>query len=206
MGKSNLRRLPRQARSRETFERILTASAELLEEVGFGAFTTNLLAERTGISVRAIYRYFPNKHALIMELAIRLATEWQHKLAEVNPVELNARNWSEIWPAYLDQFVLAVRDSRGGIAIIQAMRSDPQLRIFDDDINEEYIRGISASLKSSTRTLNSNDADALARVLMKSTVAVVDSILEAPPTQAKKMLGMLKSMHISLINELINEP
>jgi hypothetical protein len=51
---------PQQARSQATVERLLQVSAELLEEVGVNGFNTNLLAQRAGVAVRAIYRYFPS--------------------------------------------------------------------------------------------------------------------------------------------------
>jgi AcrR family transcriptional regulator len=59
------RRVPVQRRSRERVALILKASAELLAEGGIDALTTRSLAERTGISVGTIYRYFDNRDAII---------------------------------------------------------------------------------------------------------------------------------------------
>jgi AcrR family transcriptional regulator len=59
------RRVPVQRRSRERVELILKAAAELLAEGGIDALTTRSLAERTGISVGTIYRYFDNRDAII---------------------------------------------------------------------------------------------------------------------------------------------
>jgi AcrR family transcriptional regulator len=46
-------------------EQILEASSELLAEGGVDALTTGSLAERTGIPVATIYRYFDNRNAII---------------------------------------------------------------------------------------------------------------------------------------------
>jgi AcrR family transcriptional regulator len=59
------RRIPVQRRSRERVELILKASAELLADGGVDALTTRSLAERTGIPVGTIYRYFDNRDAII---------------------------------------------------------------------------------------------------------------------------------------------
>jgi AcrR family transcriptional regulator len=59
------RRIPVQRRSRERVELILTASAELLAEGGVDALTTRSVAERTGIPIATIYRYFDNRDAII---------------------------------------------------------------------------------------------------------------------------------------------
>ena len=73
---SDLRVSPRQARARETVARILDTAAVLLDEVGVDDFNTNLLAERAGVRVRTVYRYFPNKSAVILALAERVVSEW----------------------------------------------------------------------------------------------------------------------------------
>jgi AcrR family transcriptional regulator len=59
------RHIPVQRRSRERVEEILKAAAELLAEGGVEALTTRSLAERTGIPVASIYRYFDNRDAII---------------------------------------------------------------------------------------------------------------------------------------------
>ncbi|WP_395174459.1 helix-turn-helix domain-containing protein [Roseibium alexandrii] len=37
-------------------------------EEGYNGATTNMIAERAGISIGSLYQYFPNKGALILEL------------------------------------------------------------------------------------------------------------------------------------------
>jgi AcrR family transcriptional regulator len=59
------RRIPAQRRSRERVERMLRAAAELLAEGGVEALTMRSVAQRTGIPIATIYRYFANRDALI---------------------------------------------------------------------------------------------------------------------------------------------
>ena len=63
---------PRQARAKRTYETILSSAAELLVEVGIERISTNLIAERAGVTVPALYRYFPNKYAVIHALGTDL--------------------------------------------------------------------------------------------------------------------------------------
>lgn len=69
--KLELKSRPAQKRSGNTFDHILSISAELLEEVGFEAISTNLICRRAGITPPALYRYFPNKYAVLKELGNR---------------------------------------------------------------------------------------------------------------------------------------
>ena len=63
---------PAQSRARETIEQIIVATAELLEEVGFERLSTNMVCKRANITPPALYRYFPNKYAILREMGRRL--------------------------------------------------------------------------------------------------------------------------------------
>ncbi|WP_418152909.1 TetR/AcrR family transcriptional regulator [Actinoalloteichus caeruleus] len=65
------RKRPRQQRSRHTVEVILEAAAQLFQRNGFGATSTNHVADRAGVSIGSVYQYFPNKDALLVALAER---------------------------------------------------------------------------------------------------------------------------------------
>jgi AcrR family transcriptional regulator len=62
------RKVPGQARSQETVSVILEASARILESDGLRGFNTNAIAERAGVSVGSLYRYFSNKDAIVLAL------------------------------------------------------------------------------------------------------------------------------------------
>ena len=63
---------PHQKRSQQTVELILATAAELLEESGFENLSTNAICRRAGLTPPALYRYFPNKYAVLKELGERL--------------------------------------------------------------------------------------------------------------------------------------
>ena len=63
------RRRPRQARSKDTVDAILTATAQVLVTRGYSRLTTRAIAERAGVSVGSLYQYFSSKEAVIRALA-----------------------------------------------------------------------------------------------------------------------------------------
>lgn len=63
---------PSQDRARATFELILEVTGQLLGEVGVERLSTNMICERAGITPPALYRYFPNKYAILREMGRRL--------------------------------------------------------------------------------------------------------------------------------------
>ena len=54
-------------RSEKTKNSILAAAYELLLDKGFGAITIEKIAERAGVSKATIYKWWPNKAAVVMD-------------------------------------------------------------------------------------------------------------------------------------------
>jgi AcrR family transcriptional regulator len=67
----NMRKIPRQSRAQDTVDVVLEAAAQVLEASGEAGFNTNAVAERAGVSIGALYRYFPDKQAILRALALR---------------------------------------------------------------------------------------------------------------------------------------
>lgn len=65
------RRSPQRARARDTIDTIFEATARILQSEGRDGLNTNKIAERAGVSIGAIYGYFPNKDAILLAMARR---------------------------------------------------------------------------------------------------------------------------------------
>ena len=77
MGKRSVvpRRRARTRAGGEITRAVLHAARDILEAEGPEALSTNRIAERAGVSVGSLYQYFPNKDAIIAELARWVETE-----------------------------------------------------------------------------------------------------------------------------------
>ncbi len=74
------RKPPVQRRSRATVEELLVAAAQVFEERGYAAGTTNRIAERAGVSIGTLYQYFPSKEAMAVALLERHVTDTVQRL------------------------------------------------------------------------------------------------------------------------------
>ncbi|MCB0422578.1 MAG: TetR/AcrR family transcriptional regulator [Bdellovibrionales bacterium] len=54
--------------SKEIFDSILQSSMLMINELGFDKLTTNKVAELAGVSIGSLYRYFPNRDAILFNL------------------------------------------------------------------------------------------------------------------------------------------
>lgn len=70
-GVENTRKIPRQGRALASVDVVLEAAAQVLEASGEAGFNTNAVAERAGVSIGTLYRYFPDKQAILLALALR---------------------------------------------------------------------------------------------------------------------------------------
>lgn len=88
-----------QARSRARVDAILDAADAVFLEMGYAEATTNHVAARAGTSIGSLYRFFPNKEALLVALAERYGRTMRQiavELAEdasgdIGPDDLEAR-------------------------------------------------------------------------------------------------------------------
>ena len=76
------RRAPVQERSRRTVDRILNAAAAIADEQGVDAATTRAIADRAGVSYPSLYRFFPDREAILDELLERHVAELDARCEE----------------------------------------------------------------------------------------------------------------------------
>ncbi|WP_284775139.1 TetR/AcrR family transcriptional regulator [Agrobacterium sp. lyk4-40-TYG-31] len=72
---SGVRRTPVQERGRRRVQQLLDAAADVIAEVGVDNATTNAIAARANTSVGVLYKFFPNKQALVEVMAEKYVTE-----------------------------------------------------------------------------------------------------------------------------------
>ena len=71
MAEIPIRCQPQQSRSQQRMDLILDTAADLFAQVGYESATTNAIAAQAGISIGSLYRYFPDKEAILRALANR---------------------------------------------------------------------------------------------------------------------------------------
>ena len=122
---------PQQARAIETYERILRAAGEVLEERGLDSISTNNIAERAGITVPALYRYFPNKYAVLYTMGARLMDKqnralvaWSNKHLVSNDPQSLIENLGEL----LQETLEITLNEPAGLALLRALRALPVMQ------------------------------------------------------------------------------
>lgn len=104
-----LRRKPVQQRSAQRVEKMLSACAELIDEVGYDGLTTTLIAERAGVAVGSLYQFFPDKRAVVQELTLRNLDRFVRTVsARFDQLELE--HWWDAVDAVFDVYLTMHRE------------------------------------------------------------------------------------------------
>jgi AcrR family transcriptional regulator len=108
-------------RCEDSRSRILEAGLELLEETSFAEITADAIAERAGASKATIYRWWPNKDAVLVE-ALREAVAQELPFPNTGDLHEDIR-------LQLDNFIklLTGRRARVFTAFVAAAQSDPEV-------------------------------------------------------------------------------
>src|SRR5271165_3390234 len=76
------RRVPVQGRSHHTVQRVLEAASSLLEQMPLEDVTTTRIAAEAGLSIGALYRFFPDKQSIIDAIAVEHVGEFRASLED----------------------------------------------------------------------------------------------------------------------------
>lgn len=107
-----LRRVPVQGRSVARVQRMLDACAELVDEIGYEALTTTLLAERAGVAIGSVYQFFPDKRAVVQALTLRNLGSYLNRLSDrLRDARLD--HWWDAVDAAIDEYIAMHRSVPG---------------------------------------------------------------------------------------------
>ncbi|GKQ36323.1 TetR/AcrR family transcriptional regulator [Streptomyces sp. A012304] len=133
---TSLRRAPVQRRSAERLTRILDACADLLDEVGYDALSTRAVAQRAGVPIGSVYRFFGNKRQMADALAQRNLERYSERVTE-RLKDARRGDWRAAMDAVLDEYLAMKRTAPGfslvdfGNQIPVGSRSEPNHRVAD---------------------------------------------------------------------------
>ena len=182
---------PQQERAKRTYEAILYAAAELLVEVGVERISTNIIAQKAGITVPALYRYFPNKYAVLSALGASCMDKqnavfqfWLDQYSGQSSPELLLGDFYSL----LSQTYDVTQEQVSGLQVVQALRAVAPLR----DVRLASRRLISSRFATVIAELLGRKVDELlitrARLTIDSAFTIVEMAMEEPSVPTESLL------------------
>lgn len=175
------RKRPRQQRSERTRDDILDAAVQVFAQYGYARGTTNRIAGRADISIGSLYQYYPNKDAILIELASRHldagVAATAHRLAEGTLSSLEAA-LNDIIATTIDNHRQDPEFLR--VLIEQAPRSH-RLMAKVAQLQQESIEAMKELLITQPEVMV-EDKGAAARLVVMTIESVVHQAMAAPQT------------------------
>jgi AcrR family transcriptional regulator len=141
-----VRSKPSQARGKERVRQILVASLKLFKEYGIEEVTTNDIAAEAQVPIGSLYRYYPNKDAII----VALTELYVHDLSDIfaniakHPFLPNL-SWDEVLLLMVDSWV-NYTELNGPFDFLYAEKASPRLQALSRDAWEEFHEAFNAVL------------------------------------------------------------
>ena len=189
LDRNRVRALPSQARSKERVDLILRCTVEIICEVGVNGAKTSEIARRAGISLASLYRYFPNKTAIVATLADRYFQELRNYLSSF----LENFDLQQIGNL-IDELSDFYRNKPGFVEILRGIGSMPELKEQQEQDRKMAAEAIQKAVTNLYPHLAGPDITMACWMISDAVVHMLQQSQQMPPEQVEYMLKELKLM------------
>lgn len=193
------RRKPVQARSRERVDAILSHAAQIFNELGVDGTSMSAIARQSGMSLASLYRYYPNKAAIVKAIAEgqveKMEQALRDRLAEISV--------DEAVDVLIDLFYEFYRTEPAYSAIWSGVESMPELR--ELDLRELYTnaRDLDAKLGEACPHIPAERRWTACLLLPRSAGTILRLAATLPEDQGLGLVAELKCMARAYLTQLI---
>ena len=202
-GTAQLRNEPVQARSTARLTALLDAAAAAVHELGYERLTTAMVAERAGASIGTVYRYFPDRIAVLQALAGR---NLERILGGVNSASSDraVTDWRQAVSGVFDVYVDAFRNEPG----FGSLRSGDVIDLRPAMRPTTYNSRIAGVLVELLAQRFDTDDSAATRFAVENAVEVMDALVARAfardATGDAQILESARSLVIALIADQLD--
>lgn len=197
------RRIPVQGRSRRTVAGILDAAAAILAESGPPALNTNAIAGRAGVNVATLYAYFPDKNAVLHELAERFEAK-RVGYVERRLIDLvTAADWRRVHDQIIDRMVQFRLKEPAGVELRRALISEPELRHLDEESTARSADALARALHTRCPEMGEQRAALVGRVVAETVTQLLDASFRGD-THDAPLIEELKSMTDAYVSRYLD--
>lgn len=189
------RRRPAQQRSRERFERILTAARSVLVDQGVESFTFDEVSRRAQVPIGTLYQFFANKYVLICELD-RQDTASAIAELEAFATRVPALQWPDILDEFIDHLASIWQADPSRRAVWHAIQSTPATRATAAHTEQPLLETLAAVLTPLMPQATAEERVELARLLAHTLTSLLNyathetqgELFHARVTEIKRMI------------------
>ncbi len=197
---------PKQPRGQKRVDLILDTAAELFAEVGYETATTNAIAERAGISIGSLYRYYPDKAAILKAWACRYEEQVRQLYETVFAADLAGLPLPALIDRLVDPFVELHAAYPVYVHLLLGADVSAEIAAADCALEEEIIQRTAGVVRRVAPHLSEARARLVATVCKASVKGLIS--LVAPSTDKKfraQVTAEVKRMMLAYLEPIVRE-
>ncbi len=189
-----LRRKPSQTRSREKVKLILDCATALIAEQGSDAMRMSEVAQNAGISIGALYQYFPDKTAIVRVLAQRYNQEARECIEQGLMQVQTLPQLIEAFNCLIDEYYALFMAEPVMRDIWAATQANKTLR--EEEVAESRLNGalLAATLRRLRPQAESARVENMAFLLMHLGEATMRLAVSTDPDEGRELVTSYKQM------------
>ena len=185
---------PQQQRSRDRVREILDATEALVIEVGYDGINTNLIAERAGIPVGTLYRYYANKYGVFAAVAqrafVELETHWQD-LGQPDPTTTRIEDYFDSIVDLMGNFWMA---RKSAMLLWGLLRRTPEMQTVSDDFDSIVATRNAETLKRYYPGLSQKQRLSMGLVIEETGTAVLNKMVTMKTSERRELIRETKRL------------
>jgi AcrR family transcriptional regulator len=198
-----MRRHPSQARAQRTFGTVLDAAVALIERDGVERATTRRIALAAGVSIGAVYEYFPNKESIVLHLG----TDWLRRIREIIEALHPSRSSIPDLLGYLNRTMDDVArlycDQPGLLAVVRLIGAIPELREAEHAHDAAVIASVTSAMRHYAPNADPAEVQSAAACVLIMGHGVLSACLVAQVGDAPRLLRMLRVSIYALMTPIL---
>lgn len=202
------RNAPTQRRSRERLARITRAAGELCAQQGADAVTMEAIAERASTSIGSLYRFYPNRDALLQAVAEQYVADLATLLdrEDGTTAELAALPLAQLVDAVLEPFEAFQRAHPGYFAILFAPQGSSALRAVRGRLRERLADRLEAIIRARVPRMHAPKRRRVALTAVEAARALLQFIdRTVPRVEQAAMRTELRAMLVAYLGPYLGD-
>lgn len=202
----SMRRTPQQARSQQRVDLILDVAADIFAEVGYESATTNAIAERAGVSIGSLYRYFPDKDAILHALSNRYYEQVRALFDEVFTKDVVYLPLPVLLDRLIDPFVELYMACPAYKHILLGSDVSADIAAASEELDQEIIKHMAEILRLAAPNMDKQQAHLVATVCKAQVKALITLITSSSDEAFRAQItAEMKRMLVAYLEPIFAE-
>jgi len=193
--RTQIKRIPRQERSQERFERVLTTALRLFAAQGYESVSMREIAREAKMPIATVYQYFPMKLAIVREMWKRYTSTITETLAEnIRNFRANGKDdLNRLIGNMVDLMAALQAENPAFIEIWSCVTASMELRKLDIEDTLQNARVITETLRQMYPKADANALFDRALVTIETANSTTRLALTLPEPHRARLLLALKA-------------